>query len=277
LIAHRIRACGANVEAIATDRREIAYRRRMRRDQIALQLYTVRDLAREDLGGTLREVAAAGYRFVEVAGIAESAETGLPPLLRDAGLSAIAVHRGLEALRVSVAAAADGLDELGCRRLVVPSLPDDEHTTADGVRRLAHELNEIARRLADRGIRLGYHNHAAEFRPLDGTTMWQVLLAELAPEIELEVDVYWASVGGRDPVEVIREGGARVRLLHMKDRAAGDEPRDAPAGGGTLDMAAIVRNGRETGVEWYIVEQDDPADALVDIATARRNLEALAR
>jgi sugar phosphate isomerase/epimerase len=277
LIAHRIRACGANVEAIATDRREIAYRRRMRRDQIALQLYTVRDLAREDLGGTLREVAAAGYRFVEVAGIAESAETGLPPLLRDAGLSAIAVHRGLEALRVSVAAAADRLDELDCRRLVVPSLPDDERTTADGVRRLAHELNEIARRLADRGIRLGYHNHAAEFRPLDGTTMWQVLLAEMAPEIELEVDVYWASIGGRDPVEVIREGGARVRLLHMKDRAAGDEPRDAPAGTGALDMAAIVRNGRETGVEWYIVEQDDPADALVDIATARRNLEALAR
>lgn len=277
MIAHRIRACGANVEAIATDRREIAYRRRMRRDQIALQLYTVRDLAREDLGGTLREVAAAGYRFVEVAGIAESAETGLPPLLRDAGLSAIAVHRGLEALRVSVAAAADRLDELDCRRLVVPSLPDDERTTADGVRRLAHELNEIARRLADRGIRLGYHNHAAEFRPLDGTTMWQVLLAELAPEIELEVDVYWASIGGRDPVEVIREGGARVRLLHMKDRAAGEEPRDAPAGGGTLDMAAIVRGGRDAGVEWYIAEQDEPSDALNDIATARQNLEALAR
>jgi len=249
----------------------------MRRDQIALQLYTVRDLAREDLGGTLREVAAAGYRFVEVAGIAESAETGLPPLLRDAGLSAIAVHRGLEALRVSVAAAADRLDELDCRRLVVPSLPHDERTTADGVRRLAHELNEIARRLADRGIRLGYHNHAAEFRPLDGTTMWQVLLAELAPEIELEVDVYWASIGGRDPVEVIREGGARVRLLHMKDRAAGEEPRDAPAGAGTLDMAAIVRGGRDAGVEWYIAEQDEPSDALNDIATARRNLEALAR
>ena len=249
----------------------------MRPDQIALQLYTVRDLAREDLGGTLRNVAAAGYRFVEVAGIAESAEADLPRLLGDAGLSAIAVHGGLDALRVSVDAAADRLEELDCRRLVVPSLPDHERSTAEGVRRLAHELNEVARRLADRGIRLGYHNHAAEFRPLDGTTMWQVLLAELAPEIELEVDVYWASIGGRDPVEVIREGGARVRLLHMKDRAAGDEPRDAPAGTGALDMAAVVRNGRETGVEWYIVEQDDPGDPLVDIVTARRNLEALAR
>jgi sugar phosphate isomerase/epimerase len=277
LIARGIGAGGSNVKAIATDRPEIAYRRRMRRDQIALQLYTVRDLAREDLGGTLRNVAAAGYRFVEVAGIAEAAEAHLPPLLREAGLAAIAVHRGLDALRVSVAATADRLQELDCRRLVVPSLPDNERSTAEGVRRLAHQLNEMARRLADRGIRLGYHNHAAEFRPLDGTTMWQVLLAELAPEIELEVDVYWASVGGRDPVEVIREGGARVRLLHMKDRAAGNVPRDAPAGAGTLDMAAIVRTGGEAGVEWYIVEQDDPADALVDIATARRNLEALAR
>ena len=249
----------------------------MRQDQIALQLYTVRRPAREDLSGTLRSVAAAGYEFVEVAGIGESAEPELPGRLRDAGLSAIAVHIGLDRLRASVDGVAKWLDALDCPRLVVPSLPDDERATADGVRRLAAELNQVACRLAARGIRLGYHNHAAEFGPLDGTTMWQVLLAELAPEVELEVDVYWASVGGRDPVHVIREADRRLRLLHMKDRAAGDEPHDAPAGAGTLDMAAIVAAGRAAGVEWYIAEQDEPADELVDIATARRNLVELAR
>lgn len=248
----------------------------MRPDQIALQLYTVRRLARHDLGGTLRSVAAAGYASVEVAGIAESAEARLPELLADAGLSAIAVHRGLDRLRASADEAADLLEALGCPRLVVPSLPDEERSTADGVRRLAQELNELSGRLEARGIRLGYHNHAAEFGSLQGTTMWQLLLDELAPRIELEVDVYWASVGGRDPVEAVREAGPRVRLLHMKDRAAGDEPHDAPAGAGTLDMAAIVQAGREAGVEWYIAEQDEAADELADIATARRNLEALA-
>jgi sugar phosphate isomerase/epimerase len=248
----------------------------MHPDQIALQLYTVRRLARSDVAGTLHAVAAAGYRAVEVAGIPESSQPELSRLLADAGLTAIAAHRGLESLRASLEDTADWLDGLGCRRVVVPSLPEDERSTADGVRRLARELNDRAARLRERGITLGYHNHAAEFAPLDGTTMWDVLLAELSPDVELEVDVYWASVGGRDPVDVIRNAGHRVRLLHMKDRDAGDDPRDAPAGAGILDMAAIIEAGDAAGVDWYIAEQDDPTDELADIVTARRNLVAIA-
>ncbi len=248
----------------------------MRHDQIALQLYTVRRLAADDLAGTLQAVAAAGYRAVEIAGIGDASHHRLPALLADAGLTAISAHRDLASLRVSVDATTDWLASLGCSRVVVPTLPEDERRTADGVRRLAAELNSLAVELRARGIRLGYHNHAAEFGPLDGTTMWDVLLAELGSQVELEIDVFWAAVGGRDPVDVIRDAGARVRLLHMKDRADGHAERDAPAGTGTLDFAAIVAAGRVAGVEWYIAEQDEPRDELADIATARRNLEALA-
>jgi sugar phosphate isomerase/epimerase len=249
----------------------------MRPDQIALQLYTVRRLARNDIAGTLAAVASAGYRSVEIAGLPEASQADLPSLLAEAGLAAIAVHQDLDRLRDAPDDVADWLDALDCRRVVVPSLPERERTTPDGVRRQAEELGRHAARFAKRGIRLGYHNHASEFEPLDGTTAWDVLLAELDPGIDLEVDVYWASVGGRDPVEVIREGGDRVRLLHMKDRAAGESPRDAPAGQGILDFDAIVRAGRAAGVEWYIVEQDEPADELADIAVARSSLEAIAR
>jgi sugar phosphate isomerase/epimerase len=249
----------------------------MRPDQIALQLYTVRRLARDNIAETLAAVAAAGYRSVEVAGLPEASHADLPSLLAEAGLAAIAVHQDLDRLRDAPDAVADWLDAMSCRRVVVPSLPDHERTTADGVRRLADELGRHAARFAERGIRLGYHNHASEFEPLEGTTAWDVLLAELGPRIDLEVDVYWASIGGRDPVEVIHEAGDRVRLLHMKDRASGDAPRDAPAGQGILNIDAIVRAGRAAGVEWYIVEQDEPADELADIAVARAYLEAMAR
>jgi sugar phosphate isomerase/epimerase len=90
------------------------------------------------------------------------------------------------------------------------------------------------------------------------------------------MDVYWVSVGGRDPVVEIDAAAGRVRLLHMKDREPGPEPRDAPAGEGILPFPAIVEAARSAGVEWYIAEQDEPRDPLHDVARAFRYLESLA-
>jgi sugar phosphate isomerase/epimerase len=168
------------------------------------------------------------------------------------------------------------MGELGCPRVIVPWMPEADRATAADVRGFAAELGGFAGRMAEDGIRLGYHNHDFEFTSLDGTTVWDALLAALAPEVELELDVYWASVGGRDPVTEIGASADRVRLLLMKDRAAGVPPHDAPVGDGTLPMAAIVEAARAAGVEWYVVEQDEPADPLANIATSLRYLESLA-
>ncbi len=251
------------------------YRHVIRTDEIALQLYTVRALAATDLSGTLHAVAAAGYRSVELAGLPETSPAELARLLEGAGLRPIASHEGIERLRADPLAVAERLGTLGCRRVIVPWMPEEDRQSVEDVRRFATELGVLARRFADRGIQLGYHNHAFEFAPLEGTTVWDVLLGELPAAVELELDVYWVSVGGRDPATEIRATGDRVRLLHMKDRTAGSEPHDAPAGEGTLAFPEIVDAGRAAGVEWYVAEQDDPRDALADIATAARYLESL--
>jgi sugar phosphate isomerase/epimerase len=248
----------------------------MRLDQIALQLYTVRRLAADDLPGTLRAVAAAGYRSVEIAGLPETPGHELRELLDGAGLQAIAAHVGIDQIRAGSDSLCDWLDEIRCRRVIVPWLPEDERRTADDVRRFANELNERAAALSVRGIRLGYHNHDFEFVPLDGTTVWDVLVGELAPQVDIELDVFWTSIGGRNPVAVIDAVGGRIRLLHMKDRAPGSVPRDAPAGEGTLAMAEIVDAGDRAGVEWYIAEQDEPHAVLRDIASAYDHLADLA-
>jgi sugar phosphate isomerase/epimerase len=248
----------------------------MRHDQNALQLYTLRRLAAVDLAGTLRSVAAAGYRAVEIAGLPETAPGKLARLLEEAGLRAVAAHESIETLRADAGAVADRLTAVACPRLIVPWMPEQDRQTADDVRRFAAELGGFARTLDQRGIRLGYHNHAFEFAPLDGTTVWDVLLAELPPEIEIELDVYWAAAGGRDPVAEIQATTGRVRLLHMKDRAPGPEPHDAPPGEGTLAFEQIVEAGRAAAVEWYIVEQDEPREPLADIARGLRYLETLA-
>jgi sugar phosphate isomerase/epimerase len=248
----------------------------MRHDQIALQLYTLRRLAADDLAGTLRSVSAAGYRAVEIAGLPDIAPAELKRMLDDNGLQPIASHEGIERLRADAGAVAGRLAEIGCSRVIVPWMPEADRTTAAAVRAFAAELGRHAGRMAEHGIRLGYHNHDFEFGELEGSTIWDVLLGALQSEVELELDVYWASVGGRDPVTEIGAIADRVRLLHMKDRAAGPTPHDAPVGEGILPIAAMVEAARAAGAEWYVVEQDEPAEPLADIATSLRYLEAIA-
>lgn len=252
------------------------YRPRMRDDQIALQLWTVRDQLAADLPGTLRAVAAAGYRSVELAAVADIPTAELVRHLDGAGLRPIAAHEGIERLRDDAGALIDRLTTLGCPRLIVPWLPADERRDRGGVQRFAAGLGGAVPALTAAGITLGYHNHDFEFAPLDGTTVWDILLAELPAEVELELDVYWAAVGGRDPAAVIRAASDRVRLLHLKDRAAGSEPHDAPAGEGTLAFPDIIAAARDAGVAWYVIEQDEPADVLADISRAYAYLTSLA-
>lgn len=254
----------------------VPYRDGMRIDQIALQLYTLRSLLAVDVDGTLQAVATAGYRAVELAGLPELAPGQLARLLSAAGLQVAASHEGIERLRDDADAIAERLAEVGCTRVIVPWLPETERRTPDDVRRFAEALNGFSRRFLQRGITLGYHNHAFEFAPLGQTTVWDILLSELSPEIEIELDVYWASIGGRDPVAEISATARRVRLLHMKDRAAGPEPHDAPAGEGILPFPEIIDEARAAGVEWYVVEQDEPRVPLDEIARALRYLESLA-
>jgi sugar phosphate isomerase/epimerase len=254
----------------------MTYRHRMQHDQIALQLYTVRHLTAVDVPGSLRAVAGAGYRSVEMAGLPDIAPRELASMLDDAGLRAVSAHEGIDGLRQDAAAVADRLAEIGSPRVIVPWMPEADRATTDAVRRFAAELGALARTFAARGMRLGYHNHNFEFAPLDGTTIWDILLVELPPEVELELDVYWVSVGGRDPLTELRAVSDRVRLLHMKDRVPGPEPHDDPAGEGTLPFPEIVDAGRAAGVEWYIAEQDEPGDAFADIGRAFRYLSSLA-
>ena len=247
----------------------------MRTDQIALQLYTLRRLLADDLPGTLRHVAEAGYRAVELAGLPPVEPAELARLLADAGLKPVASHEPLERLRSDLDEVVRRLGILGCDRAVVPSIPDADRVTPDAVRAVAIELGGFAERLAGSGIRLAYHNHSFEFEALDGTTVWDVYREALPSPVELEIDVYWASVGGQDPAGLIAGAPRPVRLLHMKDRIDDPEPRDIAPGSGILAWPDIIEAGRAAGVEWYVVEQDEPRDPIANITSAYAYLRSL--
>ena len=241
----------------------------MRTDQLAVQLYTVRESLDADLPKTLRRVADTGIEAVELAGLPPLSTEELRDHLVQAGLRPIASHESLERIEANPDAVIAKLQMLGLRRAVVPWLAPERRSSLDAARRTARQLRRIAEYFDVRGMRLAYHNHDFEFEPLDGTTLWQVLVDELPASIELEIDVYWAAIAGRDPVELIRELGSRVRMLHMKDMAPTTGREDLPPGDGVLDWPSIVSTATELGVEWYIIEQDNPTNVYVDLARAR--------
>jgi sugar phosphate isomerase/epimerase len=246
----------------------------MKSSQIGVQLYTLRAETARDMPATLRRLAEIGYGAVEFAGFGNSSPTEIRQVLDEQGIVAIGAHVALVDLETRLHQALAECQILGCEYAVVPSVPDSWRESAADVTRLADRLNSLGELCRAEGIRLGYHNHAVEFAPLDGTTMWDVLVRDTAPDlVDLELDLYWAAHAGADPAGVLRRAGGRVRLVHAKDMAP-DTDADAPVGEGRLRWPEILDAAGDE-VRWYIVEQDEPGEAYPAVERALGNLRSL--
>ncbi|HEY8374652.1 MAG TPA: sugar phosphate isomerase/epimerase [Pseudonocardiaceae bacterium] len=238
---------------------------RVPRGQISIQLYTLRDLLDRDLEGTLAELAAIGYRKVELAGTYGRTAAELRAILDRHGLHATSSHVGIDG---DWDKAVEDALTLGQRFVAVPWA---DFPTADEWRRFADQLNAAGEVARAAGLSLGYHNHAHEFRTLEGVRPYDILTSRTDPKlVHLEVDLYWAVDAGVDPVELIHRHAGRIRQFHVKDR--GRDGGFADLGTGTIDFGRIFRHAHKAGVIEYIVEHDAPTDAL---HTARVGYEYL--
>jgi sugar phosphate isomerase/epimerase len=220
---------------------------------VALQLYTVREQLGTDRAGILKRIAAFGYGAVEPFGILDD-PGGLRADLDAAGLSVCSVHAmplGDDAEAVIGAART-----LGADTVIVPYLPPPRFADADGVRGIAADLNEASARLAGEGLRLGYHNHDFELSSLiGGTPALEVLAGQLDDAVLLEVDTYWAAVGGQDVAALLGRLGDRVRYLHVKDGPIVDrEDFMTAVGSGRMPVAEIL--AASPSATWHVVELD---------------------
>jgi sugar phosphate isomerase/epimerase len=156
--------------------------------------------------------------------------------------------------------------ELGLKWVVCPMLPKEQWTSADGFHTAAHQFNEWAKQVRDQGMRFGFHNHDYEFRNFGGKTGFDILLEETDPNLVFyEMDCYWITQAGLDPVAMLNRLGKRVRMLHIKDRKPGfPSSNDMSAssahftevGTGGIQWPAILASAKRLNIEHYFIEQD---------------------
>lgn len=263
-----------------------AYRR-----NIGIQLYTLRSELLKDTAGTLKQVAAAGYKQVELFGF--PATDAMIAGAKDAGLAVHSAHFNWDTVvNPGDAAMSDfsrileKADASGLKHLVIPFLKEPDRKSLDDYRRVAANANKAAAMAKKAGIRLSYHNHNFEFAPHEGgKTGYDIFIEEFSPDMGFEVDVFWVKAAGKDPVELISKLKGRVHQLHLKDLKIGFKTPDydpaVPAdtfqelGKGSIPMEPIIVAAKEAGVEHCHVEQDQSPDALPSVRASMDYLKKL--
>jgi sugar phosphate isomerase/epimerase len=250
---------------------------------LGVQLYTVRKLTQHDLPAVLGDLRRIGYDEVETYWDVYSRPAAeLRRMIHDHGLGVPSGHFDYDGLEAKLDYAA----ELGVRYVVCPILPLPMRGSLDGFKRAADQFNKWGSQIKQMSMQFGFHTHNYEFRRFGETTGFDILVERTDPNLMcFEIDCYWVTEAGRDPVKVIKTLGHRVRLLHMKDRKPGfpasqtlDKQAEhfTPVGTGTIDWQAVVAAAREDGIRHYFVEQDSgPPSPLESLRVSYKHLRPL--
>jgi sugar phosphate isomerase/epimerase len=236
---------------------------------IGIQLYTVRRELAKDVEGTLAKLAAIGYQEVEFAGYPEGTAKSLRAILDRLHLRAPSGHVGTQALRTDWARTLEQAATVGQQYVVVAFIPQEERRTADDWKRMAAAFNRAGEAAKAAGLQFCYHNHDFEFAPLEGAVPYDLLLSGTDPGlVRLELDLYWITKGGRDPLVYFAKWPGRFPLVHVKDMDATPNKFFADVGKGTIDFRRIFRRAGQAGIRHYFYEQDETPGSPFESAKA---------
>jgi len=249
----------------------------LRASNLGVQLYTVRNTIEKDPLKDLKAIEAIGYREVEVV---YASLSKIWDALKETKLKAVSAHVDsaffFEESLGKIDEVVGVLKEKGFTYMVMPYVPNENRGNLDVFKKFGDILNKVGEKANAAGLKLCYHNHAFEFEPMGGTTGLDVMLKETQKSlVSLELDIFWVSVAGHKPIELMKKYSDRIALLHLKDKAA-DFPvqyneKVPPAtfkevGHGSVDIPGVLEEAKKIGVTNYFVEQDQtPGDPLVSL------------
>jgi len=247
---------------------------------IGLQLYTIRDAMGTDVLGSLKKVADIGYKYLELAGYSDGKFYGYEPgefkkIVNDMGMEILSSHTQVEAAGITPDNAkkmAEDHAKLAVRYCVQPWVVEEARTTIASYQKMAADWNLVGGIMKENGIQFGYHNHNFEFDTVEGKIpYYDVMLAELDKDlVTMEIDMFWTTKAGQNPVEIFKKYPGRFQLFHMKDMYTREAPyfttvgEDdfAPVGEGVIDFKEILAAKDIAGMKYMIVEQDATKDGL---------------
>lgn len=260
--------------------------------KIGLQLYTIRDAMDKDVPGSLKKVSEIGYKYIELAGYANGQFYKYEPvefrkLVNDLGMEILSSHTQVEGAGVTLDNAkkmAEDHAKLGVKYCLQPWIVEEMRTTIASYQRMAANWNQIGEIMKGFGMQFGYHNHNFEFDTVEGKIPYfDVMLAELDKNlVTMELDIFWTTKAGQDPVEIFKKYPGRFQLFHMKDMYTKEAPffttvgvKDfAPVGEGVIDFKRILAEKETAGMKYMVVEQDQSraGTPFEDIKTSLVNL-----
>src|SRR5579884_1744214 len=233
---------------------------------VGLQLYTLRDQLEKDVAGTIQQVAKIGYKDVEIYSLYVKSPNEFSKILSDNGITASSGHYLLPMVKTGFEKHVEDAKALGLKYMVNAILQPEERKSFDDFKQLVDIFNKAGQATQKVGIQFCYHNHNFEFTKYDDTTAYDYLLKSVDPKlVKFEMDCFWVTHAGADPVAYFKKYPGRFPLLHikdMKDKPAPTHELDAklglfaPVGHGTIDWKRIFAAAREGGMKHYYVEED---------------------
>lgn len=252
----------------------------MKNIPIALQLYSVRNQCAEDFFGTIEKVAKMGYKGVEFAGYHGKDAASIKKVLDDNGLKAYGTHTMFDAISdENIAATVELHKTLDCKFVIVPWIPEEKRSSVEACKATGEMLTDAVDKLAAYDLRLGFHAHSGDMRPLEnGKSAWYLLAAGTPDSFIMQYDTANGLDGGADPVQPILDWPGRGASTHLKGWKLGVGP--ALVGEGDINWPAVLDACESVGgTEVYVIEHEDESvmPALEAVDQCLKNLHALGR
>jgi sugar phosphate isomerase/epimerase len=244
---------------------------------IALQLYSVRNVASQDLFGVIERVARMGYDGVEFAGYYGNDPAEIRKALDDNGLKVEGTHTALQELENNFDATVEIHKTLGCNWAIIPWIAEDQRNSDDACRATAERLSALVEKLRPLGMRTGFHCHAGDMVPLDkGRSAWDLFAENTPDDFILQYDTANGMAGGADPVKPIADWVGRNASVHLKGYAG---QHGAIIGEDDVPWQRVFEAAENGGgVQWYVVEhEEDSPDALEAVDKCLQNLRAMGK
>ena len=247
-----------------------------RLQSIGLQLYTVRGDLERDFEGTLAEVAKVGFQEVELAGLFGRTARDVRASLDRHGLKAPSMHVDLPEIETGFQRTLEAGSALGVRYVVCAWLAPGQRESLDLYKKHVETFNRAGEEAKKAGIQFGFHCHDFEFVPLEGVVPYDLLLTGTDSSlVQMEMDLYWITKAGADPLRYFREYPGRFPLVHVKDMDRTPQKNFTEVGKGVVDFKRVFAQSKLGGIHHYFVKQDETPGPAIE--SARESYQYLSR